>query len=473
MEKTELIIIGAGPGGIQAAISAAELGIDVTLIDNQSSVGGQYYKQTPVEFSIKESDYHHQQANDLFKKLTEANVKILTNALVWGIFSNPKTNLWQITLHGQNCPSRMEAEKIIIATGAYDRSIPFPGWDLPGVITAGAAQVMVKHQGVLPGKRVVISGTGPLQLAAASNLVEAGAHVLAVLDCNQQLLMKGIPHVGALWGQWRRLQEGFQYARNLIKGKTSYRTGWSVIKVEGDQKVESVTIAKVDPQGNPISSTFKKLVVDCVVVGYGLTPNTDFFRLLDAKMVYSSAEGVFLPERNEWFQTSEKGIYAIGDCAGIGGARQAMLEGKIAAIDIARQLNRKSLSEMNSILFKTKQQLGKERRFAKMLGEVFSIPSGLYSLVQPDTIICRCEQISWSEIQTAISMGAQSVTDIKNITRSGMGNCQGRTCGSILSQLMAKENKSNPEDGHYLHIRPPVHPIPIEIINEESLEETR
>jgi len=108
-----------------------------------------------------------------------------------------------------------------------------------------------------------------------------------------------------------------------------------------------------------------------------------------------------------------------------------------------------------------------------MLGEVFSIPSGLYSLVLPDTIICRCEQISWSEIQTAISMGAQSVTDVKNITRSGMGNCQGRTCGSILSQLMAKENKSNPEDGHYLHIRPPVHPIPIEIINEESLEETR
>lgn len=470
MDKTDLIIIGAGPGGIQAAITAAELGLEVILIDSQLSIGGQYYKQIPEEFSYNVSDYHHQQATQLIDKITKSNVKILINTLVWGIFFNPKTDLWQITLHGENCPSRLESSNIIIATGAFDRSIPFSGWDLPGVITAGAAQVMIKNQGILPGKKVVVSGTGPLQLAAASNLIEAGAQVLAVLECNQKLVSRGLPYVSSIWGQWRRLEEGFQYARNLIKSKTPYYIGWSIIKVEGSEKVEVVTIAKLDSDGNPIPSTQKKISADAVVVGYGLTPSTEFFRLLNVDMFYSKPEGVYLPVRNEFFQTSLSGIYAIGDCAGIGGAKMAMLEGKIAALDIAKQSSHSNMPNILPALNQIHRDLNREKKFARMLGDIFSIPHDLFSLAHSDTIICRCEQISLSEINEAISFGAQSVTDIKNITRTGMGNCQGRTCGSILAQLLAKESHRKPEDCHFLNIRPPVHPIPIEIIEEKTNE---
>lgn len=470
MEKTELIVIGAGPGGIQAAITASELGLEVTLIDSQPSAGGQYFKQQLREFNIHDTSYHQKQASKLFGQLENSNVKFLDKTLVWGIFHNPKTNLWQLTLQGDRCPPRIESAFIIIATGAYDRSIPFPGWDLPGVITAGAAQIMIKNQGVIPGKQVIVTGTGPLQLAAASNLIEAGAKVQAVLECNQNLIFRGIPHLPSIWGQWRRLEEGVQYAGNLIKTKTPYRIGWSVIKTDGNEKVEEVTIGKLDSEGYPIPKSYQNIMVDAVVVGYGLTPSTEFFRLLDVEMFYSKSEGIFLPKRNDFFQTSSNGIYAVGDCAGIGGANLAMLEGKIAAIDIAVQTGQTRLSTMIAPLKQTIKHLKREQKFARFLGELFSIPESLFSLAMPDTIICRCEQISLADVKEAISFGAQSVTDIKNITRSGMGNCQGRTCGSILTQLLAREVRCNPEDCQYLNIRPPVHPIKVEIIDEEKYE---
>ncbi len=470
MEKTELIVIGAGPGGIQAAITASELGLEVTLIDSQPSAGGQYFMQQPREFNNHDTGYHQKQASELLQKLVNSNVKFLDKSLVWGIFHNPKTNLWQLTLQGDRCPSRIEAPSVVIATGAYDRSIPFPGWDLPGVMTAGAAQIMIKNQAVLPGKKVIVTGTGPLQLAAASNLIEAGAKVSAVLECNQNLIFRGLPHLPSIWGQWRRLKEGVEYAGNLIRAKTPYRIGWSVSKAEGFEKVEVVTIGKLDSEGYPIPTSYQNIAVDAIVVGYGLTPSTEFFRLLDVEMFYSKSEGIFLPKRNDFFQTSAPGIYAVGDCAGIGGANLAMLEGKIAAIDVAVQTGQTRLSTMNATLKQSIKHLKCEQKFARMLGEIFALPEGLFSLARPDTIICRCEQTSLAEVKQAISYGAQSVTDIKNITRSGMGNCQGRTCGSILTQLLARDIRWNPEDCQYLNIRPPVHPIMVEIIKEETYE---
>ena len=470
MEKTQLIVIGAGPGGIQAAITASELGLKVTLIDSQASAGGQYFKQIPQEFNIHETSYHQEQASKLFGQLKNSTVKFLDRTLVWGIFHNPKSNLWHLTLQGENCPSRIETAFVIIATGAYDRSIPFPGWDLPGVITAGSAQIMIKNQGVLPGKRVIVSGTGPLQLAATSNLIEAGAKVLSVLECNQNLFFRGIPHLPSIWGQWRRLKEGFQYAKNLIKTKTPYRIGWSVIKADGNDKVEEVTFGKLDREGYPIPKSFQNIAVESIVVGYGLTPSTEFFRLLDVEMLYSKAEGIFLPKRNDFFQTSAPGIYAVGDCAGIGGANLAMLEGKIAAIDVAIQSGKTNSITVETTLIQIDKKLKREQSFARMLGEIFSLPEGLFSLARTDTIICRCEQISLAEVKEAISFGAQSVTDIKNITRSGMGNCQGRTCGSILTQLLARAARYKPEVCHYLNVRPPIHPVLVEIIEEETTE---
>ncbi len=469
-DQTELIVIGAGPGGMQAAITAANCGMQVTLIDSNPHPGGQYYKQTPEQFSMTDRSNHQSEAKSFIKNLNNPLIRILSKTLVWGIFHNPKTNLWQTTLHGENCPSRLEAPTIIIASGAYDRSIPFPGWDLPGVITAGAAQVMVKSQGILPGKQVIVSGTGPLQLAAAANLVDAGAKVVEILECNQKLVQKGFSHLPSVWGQWKRVQEGVEYAGSLIKGRVPYRIGYCVIGVNGDGRVEEAAIAKLDANGYPQKDSLRKIAVDTVVVGYGLTPSTEFFRLLNVEMTYLDTIGVFIPKRNEFYQTSIPGIYAIGDCAGIGGAGLAIIEGKIAASHIAFQSGHANNSDFESILKQMKKRLKHEQKFAHMLENVFALPEGLFSLAKPDTIICRCEQISLAEVKEAASFGAQSITDIKNITRSGMGNCQGRTCGSLLTQILARETHCSPSNGHYLQVRPPIHPIQVNIIEENTSE---
>lgn len=467
-EQTDLIIIGAGPAGIQAAITAAEAGMQVTIIDSNPQPGGQYYKQIPEQFSMSDKSNHQREAYRLIKGLDNPTIRVLSRTLAWGIFHNPKTKLWQTTLHGENCPARLEAPTIIIANGAYDRSIPFPGWDLPGVITAGAAQVMVKHQGILPGKRVIVSGSGPLQVAAAANLIDAGAQVVEILECNQNLIRKGFPHLFSVWGQWKRMQEGIEYGSSIFKARVPYRIGSCVVRVDGHEKVEEATIAKLDADGVPIKRSIQKVAVDTVVVGYGLTPSTEFLRLLDVEMIFSDSTGVFIPKRNEFFQTSAPGIYAIGDCAGIGGASLALLEGILAAAHIALQAGYLSNNDFESILKKNKSKLSREQSFAHMLETVFALPNGLFSLAEPDTIICRCEQISLAEVKEAISFGAQSITDIKNITRSGMGNCQGRTCGSILSQILAQESQRSPAEGHYLQVRPPVHPIQVDVIEEKN-----
>ena len=203
-----------------------------------------------------------------------------------------------------------------------------------------------------------------------------------------------------------------------------------------------------------------------VIVGYGLTPSTEFFRLLDLEMTFSDALGVFIPKRNKFFQTSDPSIYAIGDCAGIGGASLAMLEGEIAASHIAHQSGYVDTNHFESFLQQINKHLNREQKLARMLENVFALQAGLFSMAEEDTIICRCEQISLAQVKETVSFGAQSVTDIKNITRSGMGNCQGRTCGSLLTQIMSQESHRSPSCGHDLQVRPPVHPI---LINTDGV----
>ncbi len=188
IKEVELVVIGAGPAGIEAAITASESGADVTLIDSSPRPGGQFYQQVPKPFQTAGHDEHQIKGQQLFNRLSSSNVRVLNNTLVWGIFEGDQSGTWYLTLHGPDAPSRLSARAVILATGAYDRSIPFPGWDLPGVITAGATLRMLKNQRVLPGKRFVLSGTGPLQLQTAAYLIQAGAEVIAVCESSTSLL---------------------------------------------------------------------------------------------------------------------------------------------------------------------------------------------------------------------------------------------------------------------------------------------
>ena len=235
-EHAGLVIIGAGPAGLAAAIEAAELGLSAILIDAYLRPGGQYFKQLPAQFKAtagRRKKHPSDEGQELLSRLGSiqegigartpsrdqmsrpAGVHVLSETVVWGIFPSEKESDYLLCLYGpEGMARRLYAKKVIVAPGASDRPVPFPGWTLPGVMTAGAAQVLIKSQRVLPGQRVLLSGTGPLQLAVASQLINGGAEVVAILDANT-FPWGGWKRAGAAWGQGQRLKEGWEYWRTI------------------------------------------------------------------------------------------------------------------------------------------------------------------------------------------------------------------------------------------------------------------
>ncbi len=265
-EQVELAVVGAGPAGIEAALAAAQAGVNVTLIDGYPWPGGQYFKQVPAAFRADDRTRHQHEAAALLERLRLSDVRFLPDTDVWGAFPAPDGG-WELDLshrdgarYGPSDPSRVVAPALVLATGAHDRPLAFPGWDLPGVMTAGAAQTLVKSQRVLPGRRVLLSGTGPLQLAVAASLARAGAEVVAILEGLAPTPRALLP-LTALWGQWPRLAEGWDYGRVLASARVPYRFGRSVVEARGHDEVEEAVIARIDPEWQPIPGTEQTVAV--------------------------------------------------------------------------------------------------------------------------------------------------------------------------------------------------------------------
>ncbi len=475
VERVELAVVGAGPAGLEAALTAAEAGVSVWLIDNYPRPGGQYFKQLPGAFRGNGSSLPQAEAQALFQRLVEApNIRLLTDTLVWGVFPEPRSDGWQLALHGPTAPHRLQAETLLLATGAYDRPIPFPGWTLPGVITAGAAQTLLKNQRLLPGRRILLSGTGPLQIAVAAQLIQAGADVVAVLEGAAVKWQQNIRQIGAWWGQWGRLGEGWAYWRTLRRAGVPLRFGWSVIEAHGAETVEEVVIARLDADWQPIPGSEQTFSVDTLVIGYGFIPSTQLGRLLGCTHVFRPEQGGYVPCRDDKLQTSCPGVYAAGDGAGIGGGELARLEGRIAGVAVAERLNRLDKNAAQAAITRLQPALVRERRFAAMLGQLFTPGPGLYRLATDDTLICRCEEIRLADIREAVQNGAQKANAVKGITRAGMGNCQGRICAELVARVIAAEGGY---PGEYIRrleaagiftARSPLQPLPLEVLAEAT-----
>lgn len=464
----DVAVIGAGPAGLEAALAAAEAGARVALIDAYLRPGGQYWRQLPAEFDGP--PLHESSA--LLARLAATEAHLLTGTLVWGAF--PVEGGWQLSLHGPNAPHRLPAQTLILATGAYDRPIALPGWTLPGVMSAGAAQTLLKSQRVLPGRRILLSGTGPLQLAAAAQLVEAGAEVMAVLEGAALAVGRGLRHLPALAGQSARLAEGWRYWRALRRAGVPLRFGWSVIKIEGDSEVEAAVIAQIDDDWRPIPGSERTVAADTVLLGYGFTPATQLSRLLGCEHDFAPAHGGLVPRRDDIFQTTCPGVFAAGDGAGLGGAELARIEGRIAGAAAAQQVGRLTAAETAAAIAREQAALAHEQRFAAMLGALFTPGPGLYELATDDTIICRCEEVRLAEIRAAVAGGAATVSEVKGVTRCGMGNCQGRICGELVARAIARELGGPASLTERMiavgtfSVRPPLEPLSLSVLADAA-----
>jgi NADPH-dependent 2,4-dienoyl-CoA reductase/sulfur reductase-like enzyme len=456
-ENIELAIVGAGPAGVSAAVQAAGLGLPATLIDAYPQPGGQYYKQLPVAFEVRETADN--EGHKLLSKLAISGTHLQASTDVWGIFPSDDGPGYLLCLYGPpGTPRRLVAEKVILAPGAYDRPLSFPGWTLPGVMTAGAAQVLIKSQRILPGSRVLLSGTGPLQWALASQLVEGGAKVVAILDANP-FPWGGWRHLPAFWGQGQRLREGLGYGQTLRKAQVPIFWGHTVKRAEGQGHLERVMVGEVRNRAT------QALEVDTLCLGYGFLPALQLSLQAGCEHIYLRDQYRFAPVRDESLQTTLPGIYLAGDGAGIGGKDVALLEGRLAAMAAAQQLGyHVPEADQRSV----RRRLKRERRFARALDALFPFPVTLWKLMTDDTIVCRCEEITVAQVRQAVAEGATTPIAVKNLTRAGMGRCQGRMCANSLAHLVARESGQSIPEAGLLRPRPPVLPIPLEGLLEEE-----
>jgi NAD(P)H-nitrite reductase large subunit len=397
--------------------------------------------------------------------LAELDVELRTETLVWGIEG------LRLALHSPQGLDWVEARTVILATGARELVLPFPGWTLPGVMTLGAAQILAKEHGILPGRRILLTGSGPLLPAVASQLVRRGAEVVAVLEAVH--LDQWIPHAPATWGNWDRLLEGWRYLSHLYGAQVPYRPGRAVIRALGSSlalakggaerrgELQAAVVTRLDRQGHPVPGSEETVDVDTLCVGFGFLPNVELAQLAGCAHEFDAARGGWVPRVDERMETTVPDLFVAGETAGVGGARAAMMEGRIAGLTVARRLGYISENELARELTRLAKRYRRLRRFGAMLNTLFAPRSGLDAIIADETHICRCEEVSAGEVRAAVARGMVELDALKTWTRVGQGACQGRTCGPVLARLIARETGRSGAEVGVFHVRPPLKPVPL------------
>ncbi len=394
-------VVGAGPAGMAAAWRAAQSGLRVCVVDDNPAAGGQIWRGGPPE------------ARAWFERIRSVDVEVINGARV---FQQPQAG----TLSAETSEGVVDLnyDRLILATGARERFLPFPGWTLPNVMGAGGLQALVKTGLPIEGQRVVVAGSGPLLLAVAAYLRTRGADVLLIAEqaALRQLAKFGLGLVG-------KMSQAFSLKRQL-RG-VRYLSGCWVVAAHGDDKLESVTLFRGGKRW--------RVQCDYLACGFHLVPNVELAELLGCAVENGSVKV------DQYQQTSVANVYSAGEATGIGGLELSLVEGEIAGLAIAGK------HEEARGLFPVR---GQQRKFAKLLNNTFTLRDELKQLPAPETIVCRCEDVTFARLREHHSWRAAKLQ-----TRCGMGPCQGRVCGAAVEFLFDWRAES---------VRPPVLPVRVE-----------
>lgn len=439
----DVAVVGAGPAGLAAATRAGSLDVTVALVDGGSAPGGQYWRQpAPVVSDVPEAALqpddlaylHHDLAGfrDLVDLLDRHRRRGTTDYLaqhqVWAVERDGDLFVLHVVDRsaGAERSRAITARRLVIATGAYDRQIPFPGWDLPGVMTAGGAQALLKGHGVRAGRRVVVAGTGPFLLPVAAGLAAAGAEVVGVHEAASPAAW--LRHGGAVARNLGKLGEGFGYGIALTKHRVPVRTRSVLVAAHGDDQLEAVTVARSDGRGGVVPGSDERVLCDTLAVGWGFTPQLELPLALgcDTRV---DADGSTVCVADDDQQSSTPGVYVAGEVCGVGGAALALVEGAIAGTAAAGA---------HGVDQRLRRQRAALRRFATAMHQAHPVPSGWTSRVEPGTVVCRCEEVTAGRLRACVDdLGAADARSAKLLARIGMGWCQGRVCGYAAACLTA------------------------------------
>lgn len=446
--ELRLAVVGAGPAGMAAAVAAADGGIAVTVIDSGPSVGGQFYRQPAARLRARAPQrLHHgwrtwRSLKSRFdRRIGAGRIRVLSDRHVW--FAERIGDEYRV--HALIGPEQqrsivVESDAFLVATGAYERVLPFPGWTLPGVVTAGGAQAMLKGSLVLPGREVVVAGTGPLLLPVAAGLADAGAQVKALIESTgRRRLARLAP---ALAAHPDKLAEAAGYAARLAAHRIPIKYGHTVVAAHGQDRVEAVTVAALDDKGEVIPGSEARIACDSLAIGHGLLPHLDLALTLGARVEGDYVPAVWVDSEQ---RTSVPGLWAAGETTGIGGVALALVEGEIAGRSVAAWAQgpqRAWLDEDHArdpAWSHAEQKRRGLRGFFAAVDAAYSPPAAWTERLTEDTTICRCEDVRAGAIRSAIAdYGASDLRTVKLLTRAGMGWCQGRVCGAAVAGLIAE-----------------------------------
>jgi len=447
----DLAIVGAGPAGLSAAIEARRWGLSVVLLDEQNAVGGQIYRGVDAandrRRSVLGEDYAAGAA--LTKAFAECGARHIAGASVWNVGRDMKINYL-----AQGCGRFLEARHILLASGAMERPFPLPGWTLPGVMGAGAAQILYKSTGALPTEPVILAGCGPLLYLLAYQYLQAGVAIKAVIHTTQRSdYIRAASHLpGAIRG-WRDLRKGMRMLALLRRNQVPVYAGARDLSILGTERAEGIAFHHKGQR--------HRIDASLVLLHQGVVPNTQLSWSLRARHVWSETQLCWIPETDAYGQIDDSGIYIAGDSRGIVGAKASATQGRLAAVAVASALHRMEASDRAAREKVLHADLRSQLHIRPFLEALYR-PLDAHRIPQQDSVlVCRCEEVTAGQIRQYTEVGCQGPNQTKAFGRCGMGPCQGRLCGLTVTELIAQTRHVSPADVGYYNIRPPIKPITI------------
>ena len=447
VKQFDLIVVGAGPAGMAAAIFAATHGASVVILDEQPRLGGQIYRD--VTRSTVERDGILGPDYIAGKKLTQ-------DLITQDITHIPSANVWEVTPDGfvtftvNGKAERIAGRFLLLATGALERSVPIPGWTTPGVMTAGAGQILLKTSGIV-SKDAVLAGSGPLLYLLAAQMTAAGSPPLAIVET--QRLSDHFRAAKYLTGAFRGRQaifKGLGLLRILRKAGVRRITGAEGLEIIGSAKVEGMKVTK--------SGWSEDLICDNVFFHFFVVPNVQFSQALRLDHTWCETQRCFHPVTDQWGRTSSPTIYVAGDGAGIGGAKAAEHAGRVCAAQILTELDYIKSSKRDELVRPILAALRKELAVRPFLDTLYAVPEFIARPADP-VIVCRCEEVTAGNIRQYAKLGCVGPNQTKAFGRPGMGPCQGRYCGLTVTDILASEHGKHPDQIGSYRIRMPVKPV--------------
>ncbi|SDE37541.1 NAD(P)/FAD-dependent oxidoreductase [Auraticoccus monumenti] len=437
-------VVGAGPAGLSAAVTAADHGIDVLLVDAGGAPGGQYWRQ-PGDVvpggrdpDGRETRPHAEHGGRRLTTLWDAlqrhrdsgRLTLLSRTQVWQAVAEDGVFALGLTPSPGSPPgpARVRAERLVLCPGGADRQLPLPGWDLPGVMAAGGVQSLLKGSGTLAGRRVVVAGTGPFLLPVATGLARAGAEVRAVCEAGRPV--GWARDLAAVAGVPSKLVEGAGLAAAMVRHRIPYRTRTVVRRAVGTEELEAVELVRLGRDGRP-GERVERVEADLLAVGWGFTPALELGLQLGAATRVDVDTSLVL-EVDERQRTDVPGVWVAGEACGVGGSVLSDLEGRVAGAAAAEDAGAPPRAGTPA------RAIGRHRRFARSMHRNHPVPEHWADWLTDDTLLCRCEEVEVGRLREARDeLGASDARAVKQVTRIGMGWCQGRVCGFAAACLTA------------------------------------